>query len=241
MRRLASVVALAAVASFIPARVLAQGAPSKPGPYAIDIRGATSGIPSATTFYPDGPASVLIPRRGFGGSIGGHIYLVSIGSARLGLGIDFVRVRGTANTPALPDEDSDNSKDSNGSKAGDVTEVPGTTGFVTDKPLRSALTVDAVVPQISFNFGSRDGWSYLSAGYGSVRTRGSVTGEVATSPGGTTTLERIRQGRSINVGGGARWFLREHVAAGFDVRFHRMAIRGQQTTIVVASVGASLR
>jgi hypothetical protein len=43
----------------------------------------------------------------------------------------------------------------------------------------------------------------------------------------------------VNVGGGARWFLRERVAVGFDVRFHRLLATHAvpSTQIVGLSVG----
>jgi len=61
---------------------------------------------------------------------------------------------------------------------------------------------------------------------------------------GTVTLVRD-DGRAaaINYGGGARWFLREHLAAGFDLRFHRIAAVGAQpsTRALVLSAGVSVR
>ena len=99
-------------------------------------------------------------------------------------------------------------------------------------------TFTALTPQISFNFGTEDGWSYLSAGYG--------TGQVETSAEPPTGPELTRDsGRvgSINYGGGARWFLAARMAFGFDVRFHRLSA-GSATpgaTLVAASVGLSLR
>jgi hypothetical protein len=72
---------------------------------------------------------------------------------------------------------------------------------------------NAFSPQISLNFGGRRGWSYVSGGIG----WGTFTEEVETSPV-TSPDGRIR---TLNYGGGARWFAKEHLAFTFDFRFHR--------------------
>ena len=84
-----------------------------------------------------------------------------------------------------------------------------------------------IVPQLSFNFGTSNGWSYLSAGAGPVRIR--------------TT--RTFNTQSINLGGGARWFLNDHAAIGFDIRVHRLDAKDTlpRTTLVSASFGLSLK
>jgi hypothetical protein len=104
---------------------------------------------------------------------------------------------------------------------------------------RLTLNLRTVAPQVSFNFGSRDGWSYLSAGMG--------IGSVATRVEGSTTAER-RSGRlrSINFGGGARWFLNPRMAIGFDIRAHSLAAAGgdsptPRVRAVAVSAGLSLR
>ena len=106
----------------------------------------------------------------------------------------------------------------------------------------ATMTVSTLAPQVSFNFGTRDGWSYLSGGYGTTQTSAKVETPAA---GSTTaaTLTRDRRTRTINIGGGARWFLREHVAVGFDVRFHRLgATLGLPSKQIVGlSVGLSFR
>jgi hypothetical protein len=180
--------------------------PGPPGPYVIDVRGVTSGVPSSGALYPipssptqppsNEPSStptstttLIVPSRGFGGEAGAHVYPLGLGPARLGIGASVVYARATA-----PD---------------------------------TVLTMQMIVPQLSFNFGTSNGWSYLSAGAGPVRIR--------------TT--RTFNTRSINAGGGARWFLNNHMAIGFDIRMHKLAARGAlpQTTLVSASVGLSLK
>ena len=104
-------------------------------------------------------------------------------------------------------------------------------------------TLTTVAPQVSFNFGSTDGWSYLSAGVGIA--------EVKTAASGTATPVSRESGvlPSINVGGGARWFWNRHLAVTFDLRFHVVSAKERpipaestpRTTLVSASAGFSFR
>jgi hypothetical protein len=111
--------------------------------------------------------------------------------------------------------------------------------------------VRTVAPQLSFNFGSRQGWSYLSAGYGGASLRSDAplvvgSSSSATEPGavvisgGSLDASRIR---GVNLGGGARWFLSGHAAIGLDVRFHRLSATATtpRVTLVSVSVGLSIR
>jgi hypothetical protein len=163
--------------------------PGPPGPFVVDVRGATSGVPSAAGFFPSLPSGAIVPGRGFGGAAGAHVHLLPIGSARLGLGADVMFVRGTT-----PDATS---------------------------------TLLTVAPQVSVNFGTSDGWSYLSAGIGAAR--------LAFEPG--DVAERVR---SINFGGGARWFLGPRLGIGFDVRVHRMAAGDATPSASAVSLGVGL-
>lgn len=173
MRLAASIVLLLATASRAAAQV-----PDPPGPWVIDVRGATSGVPSDTAFYPPLSTETLVPARGFGLDVGAHVYLFSLGPSRIGLGATYVRLRGT--TPGV------------------------------------AATVTTVAPQVSFNFGTVNGWSYLSAGYGRAAVRATV------EEGAGSATEDSGSLASLNVGGGARWFLTAHVGIGFDLRWHRL-------------------
>ncbi len=231
-RAAATAVAIAVLLMSTPAA--AQSAPpSAPGPYVIDIRGPMSGFPSTSGFHPVLPANTLVPKRGFGLGVGGHVYVANLGISRVGVGIDVLRVRGTAVTPVTPSM----AKDAN---------TPSSRGasLSTAGPIDVAMTMTAVAPQLSFNFGTREGWSYLSGGYGVAQIRTDATGEQESPLTGRTTLVRD-DGRSasINYGGGARWFIRDRLAVGFDLRFHRIAAveTRPRATLVVASVGLSVR
>lgn len=80
--------------------------------------------------------------------------------------------------------------------------------------------MNAVSPQVSLNFGRRRGYSYISGGLGWA----SFTTELDESPVG----EAQTRPRTINYGGGARWFTKKHLAFSLDLRFY--AIRPQEGT-----------
>jgi hypothetical protein len=99
----------------------------------------------------------------------------------------------------------------------------------------ATTVVSALAPEVSFNFGSRNGWSYLSAGYGNVKIRATIEDEEADS----NSLG------SLNWGGGARWFLSNHLGVGFDLRFHRVAPKASANTpgftVISLTGGLSVR
>ena len=219
MPRIAAAIALT-IAVLTPAASSAQV--SAPGPYVIDLRGAMSGSPNSASFYPPVPTTIRVPQRAFGFGVGAHVYVFRLGAARVGFGVDVMRARGTART--------------------DASEVATTSSADTEATgtFDAAMTVTTVAPQLSFNFGTHEGWSYLSGGYGTSATHAEVN--VPASFGGESG-SRNRHISAVNFGGGARWFLREHLAVGFDVRFHRLlATDGvAKTQTVGLSVGVSVR
>ena len=203
-------------------------ASSPPGPYVLDLHVATSALPQAPGFFPVLPSGTFIPARGLGFDVGVHIYLIRLGPARLGLGASVLRTRGHASN-----------------------EPPASSSTAT-RPVATRPDVDAtltnVAPQLSLNFGSADGWSYISAGagQGDVQTATSVFTASGSGSTAVTTPARLSDNppvRSMNVGGGARWFTRRHLAFSFDVRFHMLAAGTgtPKTTLLAASAGLSLR
>jgi hypothetical protein len=108
-----------------------------------------------------------------------------------------------------------------------------------------------LTPQLSFNFGSSRGWSYLSAGVGQITAR-TTTSEFAAGSGESTSRTPVRTRetaalQTINFGGGARWFNTDHLAFSFDVRFHQAAGRSKAgvstvpVTLITASAGLSFK
>jgi hypothetical protein len=75
-------------------------------------------------------------------------------------------------------------------------------------------TFSGLAPQISLNFGHRLGWSYLSGGVGR-------SGVQSVAEGMTTTP--AESSKTVNYGGGARWFVRDRVAFSIDLRFHQLS------------------
>jgi len=194
--------------------------PTSPGPYVIDVRGMVLGAPTGSSFYYVVPTGTLVPARAFGGSGGAHVYPFRLGAARIGIGVDGIRTRGASVTPA----------------------VTTTTASASHSAVKTSMEVSGVSGQISFNFGGREGWSYLTAGYGNTRTRSEVSNEVL-GPIVHSVVVLKRHTPTLNFGGGARWFIREHLGVGFDVRFHRlMATNGLPSKRLVGlSVGLSVR
>jgi hypothetical protein len=85
-------------------------------------------------------------------------------------------------------------------------------------------------PQVSFNFGHRLGWSHLSAGYGAAKIVSESTA-VDAQPAG---IQDSGWGGAINFGGGARWFVTDHVGFGFEARWHLLSSRTATASTLAA-------
>lgn len=130
-----------------------------------------------------------LPGRGLGLVVGGHVYPVRARSLALGIGAE-VMVRSRAGKTIGPA----------------IEDGPDGPTIVT--------RMTSISPQVSLNFGRRNGYSYLTAGYG----LGSFTTELEESPvGDAETRPKI-----MNYGAGARWFLRKHLAFALDLRFYKI-------------------
>src|SRR5262249_54302671 len=81
-------------------------------------------------------------------------------------------------------------------------------------PLRSAEErLVSASPQLSLNFGSAHGWSYISGGIG----RSQLSLHPSADPAGPADAEVLT---TFNYGAGARWFIKPRLAFSFDVRFY---------------------
>lgn len=80
--------------------------------------------------------------------------------------------------------------------------------------------LSSFAPQFSLNFGKRNGWSYISGGIG----KSTYTTELESDP----LPDQESGSKTINYGGGARWFAKTHVAFAVDLRFY--AINPQDET-----------
>src|ERR1041384_3472590 len=92
--------------------------PGPPGPFTIDLRGSMVGVPQSADFYPTVPSGTIVPARGFGLDAGANVYLFRIGSARVGVGGDFVVIRATAVSGTTSDSSSSSSSSSGSSSSG---------------------------------------------------------------------------------------------------------------------------
>ena len=131
-------------------------------------------------------ASTNLPTRGLGLVVGGHVYPLHKGVVTFGFGGEVIASRG--------------------SRTGEPSSA-------TAPPAPTVTTrFSSVAPQISFNFGKREGWSYISGGLGWARltTEREDRSETASAP----------RTKAINYGGGARWFAKKHLAVSLDLRFY---------------------
>lgn len=100
----------------------------------------------------------------------------------------------------------------------------------------------SIAPQLSLNFGDGNGWSYLSGGLG-PSTWSIVPDGAASSP---ADQERLR---TLNYGGGARWFVKRRLAFTLDVRFYAIDPGTPQpghagsprTTMLIMGAGLSVK
>ena len=176
--------------------------------FAIDLHAATVGLPTAEGWIPvpvmgDTP----LAGRGLGVAAGATVYPFKAGGMTFGFGAAMAYGRGTGEALTI----------TTGSGANAVTRV--TPVMHTD-----ALNV---LPQVSINFGHKLGWSYLSAGLGTTRINASM------DAGPTTPAAVLPESwnQALNFGGGARWFMKEHLGASFDVRFVKLGARPATATL----------
>ena len=101
----------------------------------------------------------------------------------------------------------------------------------------------SAAPQLSFNFGSGHGWSYLSGGIGVSQWSLIPDDRVEPLP---SDSERLK---TINYGGGARWFAKPHLAFSFDARFYAINPGtpylgnpgSPRTTLLIIAAGVSFK
>jgi hypothetical protein len=194
-----------------------------------DVQGLWGGLPASGGWVPEVPAATRIPNRGLGVAFGGHLYPLRFGIVTFGLGATVMVSRGKGD----PSEVVIAATNGGATVTGEAT-LPVVTTIMT-----------TLVPQLSMNFGHRFGWSYLSAGYGPARIE-STAGAVAEA---SAVSAPDQWNPALNFGGGARWFMKRHVGASFDVRFTKLSSRGatatspgaKRTQIVNLLVGISLQ
>jgi hypothetical protein len=156
-----------------------------------------------------------LPTRGFGFVGGAQVYPLRLGRVKLGVGAEILM---SSRSKTLEPEEE-------GEPAGPT--------------VKTGLS--AFSPVVSFNFGSREGWSYFSGGVG----WGGYTVEQESAPVG----DAESRPKVLNYGAGARWFAKEHLAFTFDLRWYKVSAQAATvsrpsypaTTMMVFSAGVSLR
>ena len=190
--------------------------PAEPiGPFAADVRGSLARFKEdAAVAATIGVETKNLPTRGLGLTVGAHFYPLRWRRVTLGVGGEMLIAR-----------------DSRTLETDSTATVAAPT--VTTR-------VSALSPQVSLNFGRRDGWSYVSGGIGRARLTAQRDDQAAVDASRT---------RSTNYGGGARWFTGPHLAFSVDLRFYAIDARAAagavpafpRTRMMVISAGISLR
>ncbi len=193
--------------------------------FAVDLHAATVGVPQAEGWVPVVTADTALPGRNWGVSAGGTVYPLRLGLITFGVGASVIRGSGRSESLTI------------------ITGSGSTARTRITPVVHTAIT--SLVPQVSINFGRKLGWSYLSAGLG--RSKVSSFSDAVGSTPGTEVPEAWNP--ALNFGGGARWFMKEHLGAGFDVRFVKLGSRSASGTLPAAkrtqvwniSVGISIQ
>jgi len=155
-----------AVAAVHPRAASGQDQPPRIGPFVVDIRGTAPTFPSDELVAQSRGLSIEeLPARGLGLDGGAHLYLFKWRVITFGAGAQMTIAR--AASPAVVQDG--------------VETLRGVTSWFT-----------SFTPQISFNFGTRDGWSYLSAGAGRMDVVTKTAGAyVKAKPGASITPEVV--------------------------------------------------
>lgn len=193
--------------------------------FAVDLHGASVGLPTAEGWVPVVSGDTELPGRAWGVAAGATVYPVRFGGATLGLGAAISTGKGAGESLT-------------------ITTGSGATATTRITPVVRTQVIN-LIPQISINFGHRLGWSYISAGLG--RTKVSSRAEAAGSAPAIVVPDAWNQ--ALNFGGGAKWFMKPHFGASFDVRFVKLGSRGETATLpsakrtqmITFSVGISVQ
>ena len=197
-------VALASISVLVSARpARAQDSPPPIGPLAIDLHGVVAP-------FSDDPLVAQsrslqqseLPGFGLGLSAGVHVYFPKVLGIVFGIGGEVMTARSHFEPPELPPS---------------TTPSTPTSGTTPAAPRLRAVTetLKTISPQLSMNFGGGSGWSYLSVGVG--RSIWSIVPD-----GGTPFPVDEEVIRTLNYGGGARWFARKHLAFSLDARLYEI-------------------
>ena len=175
--------------------------------WAVDLHAATVGLPQAEGWVPVVSSDTLLPGRNWGVSAGVTVYPFRLGLATFGVGASLTTAKGSGES---------------------LTIVSGSGSTATTRTTPVVHTgITNLAPQLSINFGHKLGWSYLSAGLG--RSKVSSRADAAGKTPAMVVPEAWNS--ALNFGGGAKWFMKPHLGAGFDARFVKLASRSATATL----------
>jgi hypothetical protein len=175
--------------------------------FAIDAHAATVGLPQAEGWVPVVSADTKLPGRNWGFAGGAAVYPLRFRLVTFGFGASIIHGSGSGESFT-------------------ITTGSGTTAITRVTPVvHTAIT--SLAPQISMNFGHKLGWSYLSGGVGKSKVTSSA------DAAGTTPAIVVPEAwnSALNFGGGAKWFMKPHLGASFDVRFVKLSSRSATDTL----------
>ena len=183
------------VLSLLPSGAFAQTEPGKIPIFAADVRLAFPRFKQDPVVASGLAVAVEdLPTVGLGLVAGAHLYPIRSKVIALGFGAEFLTSRARRTRAAT------------------------TEGGAEGPTVRTQLS--GLAPQVSLNFGHRDGWSYISGGLGSMSLTSEIEATGTTSPDDSST-----RSKTINYGGGARWFATKHIAVSLDLRFYAVSPR----------------
>jgi hypothetical protein len=180
--------------------------------FVIDLHGTVATFPDDSNLASSrGLNQSELPGRAFGGDVAAHVYPLKYRAVTFGIGGRITTSRAHRSQ----------------------------TEATALRPVTERFTYFG--PQLSFNFGTGAGWSYISGGIGAA------TWSIV--PDGAIPLpldeERLR---TIDYGGGARWFARPRLAFSFDVRLYAInpgspgaLTSSPRTTLLVVGAGVSIK
>jgi hypothetical protein len=190
------------------------------GPFVVDVHGIFArhkSEPSVATEL--GVTAANLPTHSLGVVGGGHVYLLRGHTVTLGVGGTWLLATG--------------------SKTLETTNADGsvTKGPPINRHFRS------INPEISLNFGHRNGWSYISGGFGG---RSHMYQEREDAPASDPPARS-----TLTYGAGARWFTSDHIAFSVEVRWYSIKeqpaspanniVLEPRTTLMVLSGGISIK
>jgi hypothetical protein len=195
--------------------VRAQDPPPRIPWFAVDLHGSVPRFPSDDRELANSRGMDLaeLPGRGLGVQVGAHLYPLRWRVITFGIGGELAASRARKTPPQS---------------------APNLRAW--------EERYTSIAPQLSFNFGHGNGWSYLSGGIGQS-TWAVVPVGAENSPQDAEKL------KTINYGGGARWFIKSHVAFSFDVRLYAInpgspvesRPGSPRTTLMVIGAGVSIK